>query len=694
MKKYVFLLTFAVVFFSMIGCKNQSGDSKMTYIQGNTAKKAARELVTLHGPAQIKRIELGIRQVRQFWQKEDGSAADFVDFCKTHFIADSAQLEKTFARFEKNFESLFGHLTETNRDLMESMDLDIGPMLPVDYLFAEYSPFAHVTDDLFKTKIAFVALLNFTQTALEDKLKLGPGWNRRQWAESRLADVFDARVPSDVNQTLSRAYTNAGDYINNYNIFMHHLLDKKGGRPFPAGLKLISHWGLRDELKGQYTNPHGLDRQKMIRTVMERIIRQEIPKIVINDPAVDWQPDQNQVAVSSVKDMEGAVPPKSVTTAPEPDTRYAKLLEIFRAERKADPYYPLMPTLMSRRFEQDREIPEAKVAELLKSVLGSEEVKRVARFIEERLERKLEPFDIWYNGFKARSTMPESELDRIVTKKYPDFKAFEAAIPEILRRLDFSPETADFLASKIVVDPARGSGHASGAGRRADKAHLRTRIPSSGMNYKGYNIACHELGHNVEQVLSLNKIDHILLRGVPNTAFTEAFAFVFQNRDLELLGIRNDDPRKEDWNALDALWAAAEIGAVSFVDMKVWHWMYDHPDAKPAELKQAVIEISKQMWNDYFAPIFGVKDVILLGIYSHMIDSGLYLPDYPMGHIIAFQIEKYLQGKKLGTEMERMCKLGSITPDTWMQAAVGEPISARPLLDSAQKALDVLKGGP
>ena len=42
------------------------------------------------------------------------------------------------------------------------------------------------------------------------------------------------------------------------------------------------------------------------------------------------------------------------------------------------------------------------------------------------------------------------------------------------------------------------------------------------MDYKGFNIAVHEMGHNVEQVISLNDIDHTLLEGVPNTAFTEA----------------------------------------------------------------------------------------------------------------------------------------------------------------------------
>jgi hypothetical protein len=71
--------------------------------------------------------------------------------------------------------------------------------------------------------------------------------------------------------------------------------------------------------------------------------------------------------------------------------------------------------------------------------------------------------------------------------------------------------------------------------RRGSKARLRTRIEKDGMNYKGYNIAVHELGHNVEQVFSLYDVDYTLLAGVPNNAFTEALAFTFQAKDMELL---------------------------------------------------------------------------------------------------------------------------------------------------------------
>jgi hypothetical protein len=326
--------------------------------------------------------------------------------------------------------------------------------------------------------------------------------------------------------------------------------------------------------------------------------------------------------------------------------------------------------------------------EMLNQTVSSPRVPNLAAFIDKRLGRKLEPFDIWYSGFKARQQYSEKELDEIVAKKYPTPKAFEADIPNILQKLGFSKERAEYVASKIVVDPARGSGHAWGAERRGDKSHLRTRVEKTGMNYKGYNIAVHELGHNVEQTFSLYDIDFYLLKGVPNTAFTEALAFVFQARDLELLGLTKPDPSGLAMQALNDFWNAYEISGVALVDMEVWRWMYEHPKATPDQLRDATIQISKEIWNRYYAPVFKTKDVVLLGIYSHMIQRQLYLPDYPIGRMIAFQIsEKMNQTGKIGPEFERISKLGRIAPDVWMKEATRAPVSPDALLRATEKAL-------
>src|SRR4029077_5817450 len=94
------------------------------------------------------------------------------------------------------------------------------------------------------------------------------------------------------------------------------------------------------------------------------------------------------------------------------------------------------------------------------------------------------------------------------------------------------------------------------AAARGDRPPRAPAVGPPGMDYKGYNIAVHELGHNVEQVFSLYEVDHTLLAGVPNNAFTEALAFVFQRRDLELLGLPAPDAASEWLRALGELWGA------------------------------------------------------------------------------------------------------------------------------------------
>ena len=668
------------------------------FISETQIKSAIDGLVSMHSDARRERIDKGVRQAAQMWRAEDGTPQDFENFCRENFIADPQVLQQTSDHFEQYFESLFGHFAEMGRDLTWYLDVESGPMLPIDYSFAQYSPGAHVSDDLFKTKIAFIALLNYPQYTLEERLRLGPSWTREQWAQARLAQVFSDRVPADIAQRLNEAYVSAGDYVSRYNIWMHHVLTPDGKRLFPKGLRLLSHWNLRDELKSQYAKPDGLTRQNMIYEVMLRIIRQEIPAAVVNNPAVDWALSTNKVTISPEVDgdvpaawKDKGAPGTVVDNAREPDTRYAHLLDFFHAERAADPYYPNSPTVMQRRFDVEREIPEAETERMFTTVMSSPVIKKIANLIEKRLGRKLRPFDIWYSGFRPSAGMPEEELDKIVAAKYPTPQAFEADMPNILRKLEFDDATARFLVAHVQVDPARGSGHASGPGRPVDKAHLRTRIPATGMNYKGYNIATHEFGHNVEQVFSATKVDHMLLRDVPNTAFTEGFAFVFQNRNLDLLGVAGKDPLAEQLDALEVLWSTYEIGGVSLVEMYTWRWLYAHPEATPAQLRETVVATARDVWNKYYAPVFGVKDVEILAIYSHMIDHSLYLPNYTLGHIIAFQVEQHMKTANLAAEMQRMCSIGNVTPDFWMKEAVGSPITPEPLLKAAEEAVKVIK---
>jgi len=220
-----------------------------------------------------------------------------------------------------------------------------------------------------------------------------------------------------------------------------------------------------------------------------------------------------------------------------------------------------------------------------------------------------------------------------------------------------------------------------GAMSRNDDARLRTRLSKGGMDYKGFNIAVHEMGHNVEQTISMRDVDYYILNGVPNTAFTEANAFVFQKRDLTLLGYKKADAEQAKMTELDIFWGAYEIMGVALVDMNVWKWMYANPEATPVQLKEAVISIAKDVWNKYYEPVLGGKDTPLLAIYSHMINSPLYLANYPFGHIIEYQLEKYYAGKDWAKEVMRIYALGNLTPQQWMMDATGEKISTKPMLE-------------
>ena len=670
------------------GSAPQQGNTTLPWMKESTAKME-NEIVAKYGEGQRARVERGLKQVASFWRAEDGDAATFEDFVRTNFAGDQATLDTMFNRFQHNLEMVDGHMQEIGREFRQQSDLDLGPILPFDDIFAGYDPSAHVTDDFFQNKLAFIVLLNFPLTTLQERLTEGEKWSRRQWAEVRLAQRFSKRIPAEVNLAIAEASAESGRYIAEYNIWMHHLVDEKGNRLFPPKLRLLSHWNLRDEIKADYSDSQqGLAKQRMIQQVMERIVTQTIPEVVVNNPNLDWNPFTNEVKPAAVKD--GEVPGKTAqaSNAPEPNTRYAKLLLDFQAARKADPYSPTAPTLIARRFDENREIPEERVREMFEQVLSSPLVAQVAKLIEARLGRSLEPFDIWYNGFRPRGTYTEAQLDEVVSKRYPTAEAYKKDIPNLLMQLGFTRERAEYLANNIVVDPARGSGHAMGASMREAKAHLRTRVERTGMNYKGFNIAVHEMGHNVEQTFSLNQIDYYTLQGVPNTAFTEALAFVFQGHDLELLGLSKRDAKTRALKTLDDFWGAYEIAGVALVDMGVWHWMYDHPNATPAELKEATLRIAKEIWNKYYAPHFKKRDVVLLGIYSHMIDSFLYLPDYPIGHMIAFQIEEQMdKAGHLGSEFERMATVGNVIPDLWMKKATGAPVGPEALLTATARAL-------
>ena len=674
----VLLLLFIV---SCGGKQMKNNNAGLSPVTSDVVHQLTKDLVEKHGQQMQFRIERGVKQVAGLWRDSDGTTEDFASFCKENFIASDEDLKTTFDKLMVSFEILNGNMLRIKKDLMRPLHLDQGPIHTLDVMFGSYEPGAHMREDFFRNKIAFIVALNFPFYTLEEKNNLGSEWSRLDWAYARVGDWYISRVPAHLIQEASAIETQADNYINEYNIYMGKLVNEQGETLFPEDLRLITHWGLRDELKSNYAGENGLAKQQMIYAVMKRIIDQSIPEQVINRNDYQWNPAENILYQNG----------QSIAFKSEPDTRYQMLLNNFKANKNLDPYYPNYPTYLQRQFESNMEIPQEDVRRLFTEFISSTQVKEVAALISERLGRPLEPFDIWYNGFRPRGTYTEEELDEIVGKKYPTAAHFQNALSPILVKLGFSKQKADFLACNTKVEASRGAGHAYGSLIRDDKVLLRTRIAGDGMDYKGYNIAMHEFGHNVEQVISLHDVDYYSLSRVPNTAFTEALAFIFQKRDMEILGLRDDDPLKDHMRALANFWSCYEIMGVSLVDMKVWEWMYEHPNATPAQLKEAVIAISKEIWNEFYAPVFGGADEPVLAIYSHMISYPLYLSNYPLGHIIDFQIEQYIADKHFATEIERMFSQGSLIPQEWMRQAVGMELSIQPTLAAASEAVKALR---
>ena len=645
-------------------------------IDRQTIETVISEIETQYPTCDTELLQRGVNQAAYLWNSTDGNTQDFTTFVKAHYVANAQDRKVLFDKLCKIYEVLLGTANQVAVELNIPTMLVGDELTEIDYMMSAFNPYSHLWDDLYENKVAFITILNFPYYTLEEKNTLGASWSREQWAYARMGDMFTSRVPAAVNQAIGQAAADGENYIASYNIMMGHLLNEKGQRLFPADMVLLSHWNLRDEIKSNYAKqPNAYEKQEMIYRIMQRIVDGSIPQEVINNAQYDWAPYSNRTWQDG----------EPVTLYDEGTRRYEIILSHFEAMKMADVYERQAPTGIIRNFDGAMEISPEEIEELFINVISSQQVKDVAKLIKKRLGRKLRPYDIWYDGFKSRSTISEEELTALTREKYPTPEAFEQDMPRMLVKLGFDEETAQYIADKITVQGARGSGHAWGAVGRWENSLLRTRIGSEGMDYKGYNIAVHEFGHNIEQTIDLYDIDNYTMRGVPNTGFTEALAFVFQKRDLHLLGY---DTTIDDNTTLDIFWGLYEIMGVSLVDMRMWQWLYKHPQATATELREATLQIARDVWNNYYYPVLGEKDSNILACYSHMVNSPMYLPNYPLGHIVEFQLEEHfaqLQSpQEFANEIMRMYQLGRLTPNQWMQQAVGSNLSTTPILNAVE----------
>jgi len=578
------------------------------------------ELTARFGLDQRIRIQRGLAQTARFWQSGDGGAGAFETFVREQFAGTPAALDALSTRLEPVLAAQAEQLEDLRGRFGDPGAAGWEPRLPVDPVLAGAAPGAHVAEDGFDGKLAFVILLNFPLTGLEERVVNGEDWTARQWAEAWLAAPFARRAPAAALQALAKAQAEAARTLAGQRIPLEHLLAGRR-RLFPPGSGSPAVADLPEAIRAQYAaGPAGLARQRALQRVLERIAGQTVPPAVSAPPGADWDP--------------GAAPGPAEAPAPGAPL----LLALFQAARALDPSSPAEPTHLARSFREGRQLPEARVRTLLEAVAGSPLVARTAALISQRLGRKLEPFDLWYDGFRAGPAASPPK---------------RRAWPGRLEPLGFAPGTVAWLA---------------GAGPGPEP---RTE------------------GRWLVQRLARRDAGHPLLAGVPGPAFAEALARVFQARSLDL--DREPGPGAAASAVLEAFWSIYRSAGPALLDAALWHWLYEHPEATAEDLRTAFAGLARELWNRLYAPILGQKDCLLLAADPRLVDGLLSLPDEPLSQLIAFQLEQQLlRAGSFGVEFERMARLGRLTPDLWLRRATGAPLGPEALLAAVPDALKAL----
>ena len=233
-----------------------------------TIEKLTGEISTKYGESERPRIEKGIRQAAEFWRKEDGDEAAFGAVVRAQICADSTARNELFSRMEFALESLNGHMNEISRDFRRQSDLDLGEIYPFDEILAGYDPSAHVVDDFFANRLAFVVLLNFPLTTLEERLERGRALDAAAvgGGASRRALRRRASRPTST-QAIARGLRGRRALHRRLQHLDAPPRRREGRRACSRrGMRLLSHWNLRDEIKADYADGKaGLAKQRIDR---------------------------------------------------------------------------------------------------------------------------------------------------------------------------------------------------------------------------------------------------------------------------------------------------------------------------------------------------------------------------------------------------------------------------------------------
>lgn len=640
--------------------------------------EATEALVEMHGPDIEVRARAGTDRTAALWRPDDGDQDAYVAFCRDYFVADEADLPTLVDRLETALEQVGGHLYEMRRTLRRWSDLRGEPFGRVDDLLATFDPAPDLSDQYWRQKVAFVARLNLERPDLDTMLECGGEWSADDWARVRVSRAFGPRIPADVADMARELGFKSSKFVSDFHVPVGTLVDEHGQRWFDADRKLIAHWLIREEIRAAYAVDGGVARQRALMWVMRRHIDGTIPRAVMESTADgDWNAADNTIGGGDCGEVIGPV-------------RYEHWCDNVRVARALDEHHDEHPSALRRKFDLEREIPEDEVVRQLETLLEAPARAGISELMRRRLDRPLEPQDIYFD--ELAEPTDATTLDAAVKARFGDHRGLELALPEVLEQLGWSRGDAEFLGRRVRVEIARGAGHAMRPALPEYGAWLRTNSLEHELGWDGFDTAMHELGHNLEQLCSTHFVPRPALRGVPNTACTEAFAFLYQGLAAKVLELpEGDDDTAADMACCERLLEAAQIAGPALLEIHVWRWIYEHPDATPEDIRDTVLQVADDLWNRYYAEHLGPDPYAILGTYQHMVGYPLYLADYALGHIISHQIIQHMVGRDLASETRRICSIGTLTPDAWMRRAVGSGIDAHVLASDAAEAVDRLR---
>ncbi len=646
-------------------------------IPEDTLSKIQGGLINKFGEKNRERIVKGTAQLSKNWRKTDGSVEDFVKFSQDNFLVDD-ELKSNFQVIQQNLSLQNGYLSKIRFRFSESKNFTDKKEVRADQYFRNCIP----GTDPYDGKLAQFVQLNFPFYTFGEKRLNGQNWTRQEWAMVRLGDLYPDRGNSGYKAEAVDEYKEFQEYMGKYFFRMDHICMPDLTYPFTKALTLHSHFGLRDNLKGEYTRPGGLARQELTGKIIEHITLGTVPAEFIRDTAARWNPWTNQLFK-----MESGKPVQ-IESTPEGTRRYAGLLSAFKSRSSEDQQFPDQSTVIKRTFENSNfEVEE--VETLIRTFLSDPVIASVGKIVANRLGRPLQPFDIWYSGFQGQSAFPVNKLDSITKSRYPNAAALQKDLPSILLRMGFPESEANYVGTHAKVRPITSGGYSDEPAMRGDTSLMTTVFNADGLDFKAYRIAMHELGHVVCGVYSTKYIDNSILAGIPTGGITEGFAEMLAYKNIDGLGLTKQGLNSQkDLLALASLWYLLDLGGQSLTDIETWKWMYAHPKATPAEVQSAVLKISGDIWNQYYSPVFGgIKDQHILAIYNHFITGSLYLYNYFLGNVMMFQLYDKYMPDNLARGLKKACMEGNTLPELWMEHAVGQKLSLDPLLRTAKEAI-------